>query len=119
MNIGDEFTDDKQTYRFEPLSTDNKNIWLEAALRCDYAPLNALDGSLIDAQLKDDRAARIIIHESKSGKPAGRRAGASRTPQSRAIAVAGVLRGQDGAFADQAHVTAPEIRRVAPARLTI
>jgi hypothetical protein len=50
-------------YRFEPLSQENKTTWLKVADECDYAPLNALDNSLIDMQLEDRSAASAILYE--------------------------------------------------------
>lgn len=50
-------------YSFKPLRADNKDVWLETAERCDYAPLNAFDEPLLDIQLKTNCAAGAILYK--------------------------------------------------------
>lgn len=54
------------SYRFEPLSRENRHVWLETAGRCSYATINVLDDLLLGLQIENGSSAHIIIYENDS-----------------------------------------------------
>src|SRR3989338_1292631 len=69
----------RESLRFEPLTKNNKDDWFSVASRCSYAPINAVDESLIDLQLTDKRSAGVILYDENTGTAIGIFPGEMRT----------------------------------------
>src|SRR3989338_9239139 len=60
----------KEGFRFEVLTENNKNTWLDIAKKCSYAPVNALDEFFLDEQLENNCAdGNAIIYERENNIP--------------------------------------------------